>query len=308
MEPKDYTKEYIITHADSIDWKLVSEFASIDVISEISDLFAEDLVFRLISKRELSEEFVRKFFSALDWFSICKNSNVQNYSESFFKDCRFNTKTFFWFYISQIKNLSEDFLEKHFDNLDLFKVISNSSLSEDFIRKYQDRLDWLLISEFQVLSNSFKEEFKDKLNFEKIQLREENVKPEDYTFEYISKFANNISWPKVSTQAPLNILSELADSELEKNIPWVLVSSRNLTEDFIKKYKDKLSWDILSILMDASKYSQEFYEIHSERIDWNIVSQKQLPLYFIRKHAKKLNLSIIEERMKIDLLTIQRMM
>jgi hypothetical protein len=68
-------------------------------------------------------------------------------------------------FISQYQNLTEDFIEKHSDEIDWDSIGKYQTLSEEFIEKYQNKLNWLFIGKKQVLSEQFIEKFADKLDW-----------------------------------------------------------------------------------------------------------------------------------------------
>lgn len=86
MLPKDFTKEYIIQHADTINWEHVCSIACLDVIYEIADDFHEEFYWLNISKRALSENFIRKFDNKIKWNYIMNGRHVVKYSNQFFLD------------------------------------------------------------------------------------------------------------------------------------------------------------------------------------------------------------------------------
>jgi ribosomal protein S17E len=66
------------------------------------------------------------------------------------------------YYISNFQNLSESFIEKHSDKLDWEQISGYQTLSEKFIEKHSDKVDWYEISRYQKLSKEFMEKFPDK--------------------------------------------------------------------------------------------------------------------------------------------------
>lgn len=61
--------------------------------------------------------------------------------------------------------LTEEFMEKYIDRLNIITLSAWQKFSEDFIRKHSNIMDWKSISAGQVLSEDFIEEFKDKLDW-----------------------------------------------------------------------------------------------------------------------------------------------
>jgi len=66
------------------------------------------------------------------------------------------------FYYQQITN---NFIDKHKDELDWKIISSYRKLDEEFIDKYQYKVNWKLISRFQELSESFIEKHKNRVDW-----------------------------------------------------------------------------------------------------------------------------------------------
>ena len=64
-----------------------------------------------------------------------------------------------WSFISQIVNLSEDFIHEFQDKVDWYDISESQKLSESFIREFQSKVCWDKIFKFQILSRDFVEEF-----------------------------------------------------------------------------------------------------------------------------------------------------
>ncbi len=47
------------------------------------------------------------------------------------------------------KNLSEDFMDRHFDKLDKRDISAHQILSENFMQRHADKLDWNIIKKYQ---------------------------------------------------------------------------------------------------------------------------------------------------------------
>lgn len=86
MLSKDFTREYIIQHADTINWEHVCSIANLDVIYEIADDFYEEFYWITLCKRALSEKFIRKFENNIQWNYIINGRHVAEYSDEFFLD------------------------------------------------------------------------------------------------------------------------------------------------------------------------------------------------------------------------------
>jgi hypothetical protein len=80
-----------------------------------------------------------------------------------------------WNWVSIYQVLSEEFIEKHLNKLDLFYVSAFQKLSEKFIEKHSDKLNWDNISKFQKLSEQFIKKHINKINIEVLMINEKNI-------------------------------------------------------------------------------------------------------------------------------------
>lgn len=145
-----YIPSYIREHADTIDWAEVCTYASLETIEQLADDFSDDLKWGLISRRTLSEEFVRKHSNRIIFKFLSSNMNVLSYSDQFYKD---------------LGHLIS------WNNIWMFR-----KTSEEFMRKNIEYIDWDLISRYQILPRSFRSDFKDKLHWDHIDMVESGYK------------------------------------------------------------------------------------------------------------------------------------
>jgi len=85
---------------------------------------------------DISEEFIDKFSSRLDWYELCYNHPM-----------------------------TEQFMEKHINDIKWFPLCKKQKLSEEFIEKHSDKVVWYGLHHSQKLSDAFIERHKDKLEF-----------------------------------------------------------------------------------------------------------------------------------------------
>ena len=76
-----------------------------------------------------------------------------------------------WSWISQHKQLSENFIDKFQDKVEWNNISWFQKLSENFIDKFQDKVDWYCISCKQDLSNKFVSKYRDRLRMEEVNKR-----------------------------------------------------------------------------------------------------------------------------------------
>lgn len=134
-----------------------------------------------------------------------------------------------WEWLSEKERLSECFIRKYFDNLDVVRICMFQTLSESFIHDYKDRLVWRLICKHQKLSEVFMNEH----------------------LEYLT-------WKEVC------IYQELKDEFLRQNLKhldWRMIAIyQDLNESFIKDFKDCLD---MESVCEYQYLSEEFRNKHS---------------------------------------------
>jgi len=126
-----------VSDLSKAEWRLLVQQTVIT--EELFILYPDKILQRAFyDYQELSEDFIRKHQSILNFFEI-----------------------------SYTKNLSEEFMEEFEDRL-TWSAISHQKLSESFIRKHKDQVYWLQISLCQKLSKDFIVEFIDKIDLKKL--------------------------------------------------------------------------------------------------------------------------------------------
>ena len=226
---------------------------------------------------------------------------------------------FKWSSVSQIPNLSEDFIREFADYVDWNKISEKQTLSEDFIREFQDKVEWYRISTYQKLSEDFIREFKDKVNWNNI-LRNQRLS-EDFIREFQDKMKN--LWHIISSN---QTLSEDFIREFQDKVEWYEISwKQKLSEDFIKEFQDKVNWDRISQNQtlsgdfirefqdnmkwwDIFKYQKlsedfirDFIREFQDKVNWAEISQYQtLSEDFIRDFKDKVSWWYISEHQKLS--------
>lgn len=122
-----------------------------------------------------------------------------------------------WEYISYNEKLSESFIEKYIDELDIYFISAYQKLSELFIESHINKLDIDLISKYQKLSESFIEKHFDKLNI--MSISQYQKLSESFIEKYICRFNDYI-------------MRYISQYQL-------------LSESFIEKYQNRLYMDFV---------------------------------------------------------------
>lgn len=161
VEYKTLTEEFIRKNADRLNWSTICKVSPVKAIQNLVNDYSDEINWNIISTRILPESFIREHESKLSWMLLMRNSIVDiEHSKQFFVD--FGNKIN-WEFIVRGKFLTEEFIEKHQENLDWLKIVEYQRLSEKFIRKHLDKLDFKALAKYQILSQKFITEFSDVL-------------------------------------------------------------------------------------------------------------------------------------------------
>ena len=176
------------------------------------------IVIDQIRKNLLDDDEVAREFLDADERALYENplkstnivvKNIEDFDFLLTKGVSLNQ--FNWSSVSQIRNLSEDFIREYKDKVDWLDISTYPRLSEDFIREFQDKVYWWIISQYQTLSEDFIREFQDKVSWGTISYTQE------LSEDFIREFKDKVDWEKISRY-------------------------QKLSEDFIREFKDKVNW------------------------------------------------------------------
>lgn len=108
-------------------------------------------------------------------------------------------------------------------------------MTEDWIRKHFDEVDWKFASKYSDFSYAFMREFADYLDFNEL------LQHRDFKLDFIREFKDKIILYKL----PLSLRDKILDeySEYFYDQQWKDMSHyAHLSKKFIKKYAEKLDW------------------------------------------------------------------
>lgn len=213
-----------------------------------------------------------------------------------------------WYGISQIDELSDEFIRKYHDKLDWKALIRFSIPSELIISEFHSYLkfdiDWQELLENYELSENFLIKFIDKFD-EDLLIETQKVsaklflrlmKRSTYPYDIIDKVIeyqiispqkieaiiktfneNEVNWYKISKDAKM---SDATLNKYNSSILWTVFSRYNtISEKRMSKYRDCIDWDMVSKTQKMSKdfIMQYFNLINVEYLKLNEkVDQKEL--------------------------------
>lgn len=169
--------------------------------------------------------------------------------------------------VALYKQIGEDFIEKHINELKSNAVCTHQRLSEDFIRKHANWVEWDCIFVYQILSESFIEEFIARGNWKVI------CEYQMLSFPFILRHGNSVNWSRIYRYhrlAPEEIEQLLSVFPIEPK-HWKIISEiQSLSEDFIREHRDKVNWHNIS---SYQKLSVSFLREFKDLVVWKNIPQ-----------------------------------
>jgi len=95
------------------------------------------------------------------------------------------------------KQLSEEFIREHQEEINWHFISSFQQLSENFIREFQDKVNWISISYYQKLSINFIIEFQYKICWQSLlekygyKLYQNNI---EFQIDYNNYYSDWLEW------------------------------------------------------------------------------------------------------------------
>jgi hypothetical protein len=214
-------------------------------------------------------------------FSKCSKNHLENrayLTEDFVEEFDLFGGPF----ITDCKELSEQFLEKHID-----KIYMIDNVSEKFARKHLDKLNWSRIVFNKKISEKFFEdyysEFKRRNLIENICMSE--TLPESFFERHKSDMTSNMSKVYICTNHNISELFFRRNPEL---IKWnSIFNNKNISEKFVRENIHRINWKSIS---NNPNMSIEFFEENINKLYWPDISyNKHIPESFFEKHLEILH-------------------
>jgi hypothetical protein len=237
------SEEFLTKKDFYFNWKFISYYQT-KLKEEFLEIYNSILNFDMLSERqELSEEFIKKYKNKLNGKLVSMKSS-NNISESFIE---LNKDFFDGKMISKYKkNLSEDFILRNKQWLNIDYLLLYQELSENIIEKLiLSPLQWKILSGSQKnLSEEFVTKYFNKLDKFLLAKYQKNLS-EEFFMNNIDKFSvNDILFYQE------NLSENFFNFLIEKNLMnWTALSMRkDLTETFINTNSDKINMDLLNYI------------------------------------------------------------
>ena len=150
----------------------------------------EDFVYDLFITNKLDEDILEKYIGYFNLLYQFEKIVLEEEPENWwieFVEKEINIQ-YLWNYISCFQKLSENFISRHFNQLNCREIFINQKLSEEFIERNNDKMDWNLISKYQELSESFIERHSDKVDWYLIS------KCQKLSEEFIERYSDKVNW------------------------------------------------------------------------------------------------------------------
>lgn len=236
----------------------------------------------------INSKILKEFCDKVDWIKIIYNNKLKEdviefYITHILVDRHYNES-----YIIPLishQSLSVEFLDKYWN---VFKPFANliskwQKLTEEFIERHKDELDWDHISSYQDLSEQFMREHESYINWNIIHQTRSLSRA--FVMEIYNEFFNNISYTNECNYKLTQTFIERYYDVFKWD--WVVISRYvDLNSVFILKYKDKLHLDDIA---KFQKYlGEEFVETHLKNYISEYIANHKVSVNFIRKHVDKI--------------------
>lgn len=152
-----YTEQFVLVFPNLIDWKWLIKHKQIPEYTLLK--FYDKFTARDIAKYQtITPTIASQKLDVIDWYTASKRPLSEEVM------MLAGNRLHFPFICRYQKNLSEEFVTKHYAYICWSEISKYQRLSESFIRKYRKRLDLVAISQYQNLSYDFIKEFEQYLD------------------------------------------------------------------------------------------------------------------------------------------------
>lgn len=155
--------------------------------------------------------------------------------------------------------LSEDYIEKHFDDIGSFDICRTQKLSEEFIERNINKLKLLHICRFQDISKEFLYKHEDLITSRCFDHLIDNMEFSEKEIEYFIDKISLYGWNRLS----LNIdkFSDTFISKYSDKIDWSNVIFYASDKEFLEKYYDKWSSIAYTVLQNILSEDRNYYSL-----------------------------------------------
>lgn len=306
-ENQEITPKIMLTFPKKIKWDKIAKNTQISTNGQLVAKYKGDQ-YKLLTKEQLSEDFLRENYEILDLQQICSyqmslsevfitdfedkinlkwiaQNKLLVLSEAFINDFKYilNTQDIIK---NQKKNLSTVFL-KEYKKFDLRKFYQNTT--EEWLNNYphQNRLDWdLIATETKNLSENFLENNWDKLNPNAIITRHK------ISEDFVRRIAHKIT-KESNLWAYFFNTQSFSQSFLEENLDKITFENisygdiiENISLDFIIKHENEWNWRGIG---QVRRFDQDFLRKYVDRWDWdwNIAYCQRVSMAFLDEFSDK---------------------
>ena len=289
--------QYIIDNRDKLDWVVLCENRQLPewFILEYHQYMIWPAIYQF---QTISESFLdtvyEKYPNYIDWEIILDNQRVsesfitkigpsnltlidalwtnRKLSEKFIEEWANPTAVFCsqtrdqWRNIARYQTLSESFIKRHLDMLDLSIVCEHQNLTIAFINEYSDMIEFEWLSLNQNLTVDVVREFKDQLNWTLLSTFW------DARFKHIDEFAAYIDWPALTERSiPEHILQKYIDKFAKLWEP--IIGNQTLSDSFIRVNINAIGLD--NIVIYCTHDIDQLLIDFQDQVDWRLAWEHQ---------------------------------
>jgi len=283
--------EYIKSHSN-ISWHTVlkNKFLSEEFLEQYMDRFAN----RIHEYQYLSNTFMENNKSKINWNQI---GMYQNLSEEFILNNSDVITSELLENIIMYQKVSSKILDTYISEakyIDWVSIITTQDLSEDFIEKHEDKINMDLVSKYQKLSIGFIEKHISKLDLDLLIVN--NNFDDDFIMKYIKGFSLD-QLLKYSKFKDKYMNGKVSVSNIISLFEYQKLNQKEIDKKLIK-YKEELKssgfyWLQLSRYQKLSEefMNNNFSNLYLEDIcEYQVLSKR-----FVKKYEDRFNTTEIEK-------------
>jgi hypothetical protein len=262
---KEYEDTFRALNTDTIH---ISLDASVDEINSLNiqlDYFGYEPSIEYLNKKIFEIELCREYKNTYDFLDTYKDDILfESFSNTklpleFCEKYKFSLSKD---YLSSNKNITEEFILRNLNIMNLYSLNMHYNFSVEFLEKYSNIIKWHPLALNKHIQESFLEKY--------------------ITFE--GNNDNSQFWIDISSNT--NISEEFLEKYIHKINLTLVSKNTNITERFVRKHIDKLDFYYLS---QNTSLSNEFFDTYSKKIHWERFSQyNNISDWFYDKYEDKI--------------------
>jgi hypothetical protein len=286
---KEYEDTFRALNTDTLH---ISLDASVDEINSLNiqlDYFGYEPSIEYLNKKIFEIESLREYKNTYDFLDANKDNILFGSVSNTKLPLEFCDKYKFLLgkdYLSTNENITEEFIVRNSNRMDLYGLNMRYNYSVEFLDKYPKFIVWYHLALNKHIPESFFEKF---ISFEEGKDNSQfwaNISLNTNISEtFLEKYIHKINFTSLSKNT--NITERFARKYIHKLDFYELSMNTGLSNEFLDNYSEKIHWARFSRYNNISDW---FYDKHEANIDKSELSKNQnLTQEFVKKYIHILN-------------------